>query len=194
MTRISLNAEAINHGTTLRSSACREEYAGNWPRFLSFVHKVIFQSSPLCSGGGYTLRIHRHTYSPQTTRIWPLNSDITFVIMRIYILLDPMYSVYCGRCTCSPGIACAVYEIRVTSSNDVPPKHQSRHAISRFLSIETANFCTKCLLPNNSRRISHSMVVHLSFTFTINPIKCFRVIGLRLQLTAIGVNISFAKK
>jgi len=43
-------------------------------------------------------------------------------------------------------------------------------------------------------RILHSMVVHLSFTFTINPTKCFRVIGLRLQLTAIGVNIFFSRK
>lgn len=107
MTRISLSAQVINHNTTLRVHPC---VAKNTPEIghvsLSFIHKVIFQSSPLCSGGGYTLGIHRHTYSPRTTRIWPLDSDITFVIMRIYILPDPMYSVYCGRCTCSPAIAC----------------------------------------------------------------------------------------
>lgn len=146
MTRISLNAEAINHGTTLY---VHPRATKNMPEIgrvsLSFVYEVIFQSSPLCTGGGYTPRIHRHTYSPRTTQIWSLDSDITFVIMRIYIFPNPMYGVYCGRCTCSPGVACAVYRIRVTSSNDVPPKHQSRHAISRFLSIEITNFCTKCV-------------------------------------------------
>ena len=35
-TQISLNAEAINHSAALHWSACRGEYAGNWPRFLFF--------------------------------------------------------------------------------------------------------------------------------------------------------------
>lgn len=169
----------------------------------SFLYKVIFQSNPLCSGGGYTLRIHWHTYSPRTTRIWPLDSDITFVIMRIYIFPlprppttdHPMYGVYCGRCTCSVGSCmCGVRDSRDPSSNDVPPKHQSRHAISRFLSIEIANFCPKCVqsclsLNSNSHGILHPMVVHLSFTFAVNPTEYFKVIGLRLQSTVIGVDI-----
>lgn len=97
-----------------------------------------------------------------------------------------------------PGVACgAVYGIRVTSSNDVPPKRQSRHAISRFLSIETANFSTKCVFKvvsrstGNSHRIVrlYSIVVRVSFTFAVNPTECFKVIGFRLQLTVIGVDI-----
>lgn len=73
---------------------------GDVSRF--FLYKVIFQSNPLCSDGGYTLRIHWHTYSPRTTRIWPLDSDITFVIMRIYIFLLPRSPT---RCVCTMYIA-----------------------------------------------------------------------------------------
>lgn len=153
----------------LHPRSCRREYAENWPRFpFSFSDKVIIESGPRAPG--YVARIHRHTYSPQMTRIQPHGSpDITFVIMRIYIpdVRCILRSVHVQHGSCM----CPVHGIRVTSSNDVPLEHQSRHAISRFLSVGTVNFYT-------IRRLKLSPAFSLSFFLLFLSLSLFSMSNL----------------
>jgi len=103
-TRISLSAEAINH-TMLCLSVKNTPETGYVS--LSFVYKIIFQSSSLCSGGGYTLNISTYILASNDLNMTPRLRHHLRNYAHLYTP-RPMYNVYCGRCTCSPGIACAM--------------------------------------------------------------------------------------
>lgn len=175
----------------LHPRLCRREYAENWPRFpFSFSHKVIFESGPRASG---TLP----EYIGTRIRLkWPEYPRLPRHHLRNYAHLYTRCTVYIAAgAHAAWELHVPVHGIRVTSSNDVPLEHQSRHAISRFLSVGTVNFYTVRRLklsPAFSLSFSFSLdeqsvqdiafVGHLSFMFAINPTKCFKAIGFRLQL------------
>jgi len=98
--------------------------------------------------------LHQHILVLNDPNLTPRFRHYPRNYAHLYTLRPDVRCILRTRCTCSLEVACAVYGIRVTSSKDVPPKHQSRHAISRFLFIETTNFRTKCVCLSLNRQFA----------------------------------------